>query len=75
MVISSRGASNVNRTRNAEYLQISMAIDELLLLQEALRNLGTQPIHICRLNRALEYLEERKITVAPTGAKNRPSPR
>lgn len=67
------------RTRNAEYLQISQALEDLCKVNEALSPAMFRPYRPeeCKagLQKAIEYLEERKITVSPTSGKNRPSPR
>lgn len=70
----------MGRTRNAEYLQICQAINDLKIIVDEFSQPNLMTYHpsttvVPRLVKALEYLEERKIAVEPTSGKNRRSPR
>lgn len=74
-----RGVSNVSRTRNAEYLQICQALQDLNELRQWLDTMPLPDLDLKRINslifKADVVLTDRRIVVEPTGAKNRRSPK
>ena len=59
----------MERTRNAEYLQICLALEDLKKIED-----GIMPEKVL-VYKAIQYLQDRKIAVEPTGSKNRRSPK
>ena len=66
------------RTRNAEYLQVSQLLDELYAVKHLINldsNFVAKQIKPELVDKAIEYLEERRVKVSPTSGKNRRSPK
>lgn len=66
-------------TRNAEYLRVSMALNDLREIELMTGRMKAGKLYskflTVKLKNAIDYLEDRQVAVSPTGSKNRPSPK